>query len=100
MAAVRQIRVGAPGNERQAVVGEVANQRLVHAAVRGGSAAGHLIQVMRGHLVGRDHGVMDPAPALYAIPIRGQLRATVLSAFPAPVPRPPGTPTRLPRPLS
>jgi hypothetical protein len=30
---------------------------------------------------------MDPAPALYAIRIKGQLGATVLSAFPALAPR-------------
>ena len=38
---------------------------------------------MRGHLPARDHGVMDPAPALYIIRINGHLGATVLSAFPA-----------------
>ena len=38
---------------------------------------------MRGHLPGRDHGGMDPAPALYLIRISGHLGATVLSAFPA-----------------
>jgi hypothetical protein len=42
---------------------------------------------MRGHLPARDHGVMDPAPALYLIRINGHLGATVLSAFPAMVPR-------------
>jgi hypothetical protein len=42
---------------------------------------------MRGHLPARDHGVMDPAPALYAIRIDGHLGATVLSAFPALAPR-------------
>ena len=35
------------------------------------------------HLPAYDHGVMDPAPALYAIRINGHLGATVLSAFPA-----------------
>jgi len=30
---------------------------------------------------------MDPAPAWYAIQIRGHLRATLLSAFPALVPQ-------------
>jgi hypothetical protein len=44
---------------------------------------GHLIPVIRGHLPARDHGVMDPAPALYMIRIKGHLGATVLSAFPA-----------------
>jgi hypothetical protein len=38
---------------------------------------------MRVHLPAFDHGVMDPAPALYAIRINGHLGATVLSAFPA-----------------
>jgi hypothetical protein len=38
---------------------------------------------MRVHLPALDHGVMDPAPALYAIRIHGHLGATVLSAFPA-----------------
>jgi hypothetical protein len=37
---------------------------------------------MRGHLPALDHGGMDPAPARYAIRIRGHLGATVLSAFP------------------
>ena len=35
------------------------------------------------HLPAFDHGVMDPAPALYTIRINGHLGATVLSAFPA-----------------
>ena len=38
---------------------------------------------MRVHLPALDHGVMDPAPALYTIRIHGHLGATVLSAFPA-----------------
>jgi len=42
---------------------------------------------MRGHLPTPDHGVMDPAPALYMIRINGHLGATVLSAFPAMAPR-------------
>jgi hypothetical protein len=42
--------------------------------------------VMRGHLPARDHGGMDPAPALYVIRINGHLGATVLSAFPAMTP--------------
>ena len=37
---------------------------------------------MRLHLPVRDHGVMDPAPALYMIRIHGHLGATVPSAFP------------------
>ena len=44
---------------------------------------GHRILVMRSHLPAVDHGVMDPAPALYMIRINGHLGATVLSAFPA-----------------
>ena len=42
---------------------------------------------MRGHLPARDHGGMDPAPALYMIRINGHLGATVLSAFPTMAPR-------------
>jgi len=42
---------------------------------------------MRFHLPALDHGVMDPAPVLYAIRIHGHLGATVLSAFPAMAPR-------------
>ncbi len=42
---------------------------------------------MRVHLPAPDDGVMDPAPVLYAIRIHGHLGATVLSAFPALVPR-------------
>jgi hypothetical protein len=38
---------------------------------------------MRFHHAAFDHGVMDPAPALYSIRIRGHLGATLLSAFPA-----------------
>ena len=38
------------------------------------------------HLPALDHGVMDPAPARYAIRIHGHLGATVLSAFPAMAP--------------
>jgi hypothetical protein len=38
---------------------------------------------MRSHLPGRDHGVMDLAPALYIIRVNGHLGATVLCAFPA-----------------
>ncbi len=38
---------------------------------------------MRVHLPAFDHGVMDPAPALYTIRINGYLGATTLSAFPA-----------------
>ena len=41
----------------------------------------------RVHLPTLDHGVMDPTPARYAIRIHGHLGATVLSAFPALVPR-------------
>ena len=42
---------------------------------------------MRAHLPASDHGVMDPAPALYTIRINGHLGAMMLSAFPAMVPQ-------------
>ena len=38
---------------------------------------------MNVHLSDHQHGVMDPAPAPYAIRVDGHLGATVLSAFPA-----------------
>jgi hypothetical protein len=38
---------------------------------------------MRFHLPALDHGVMDPAPALYTIRINGHLGTTMLAAFPA-----------------
>jgi hypothetical protein len=38
---------------------------------------------MRSHLPSVNHGIMDPAPAVYMIRIHGHLGATVLSAFPA-----------------
>ena len=41
---------------------------------------------MRSHLPARDHGGMDPVPALYLIRINGHLGATLLSAFPAMAP--------------
>ena len=50
---------------------------------------------MRVHLPARDHGRMDPAPALYTIRINGHLGLTVLSAFPAMVPQRHGTQTVL-----
>ena len=50
---------------------------------------------MRGHLPARDHGGMDPAPALYMIRINGHLGATVLSAFPAMAPHQRGAHTVL-----
>ena len=50
---------------------------------------------MRAHLLARDHGGMDPAPALYMIRINGHLGATVLSAFPAMAPRQHGADTVL-----
>ena len=50
---------------------------------------------MRGHLPALDHGVMDPAPALYLIRIRGHLGATMLSAFPALAPQQDGAHTVL-----
>ena len=42
---------------------------------------------MRVHLPASDHGVMDPAPALYTIRINGHLGAMMLSAFPAMAPQ-------------
>ena len=42
--------------------------------------------MMRVHLPGPEHEVMDPAPALYTIRINGHLGAMVLSAFPAMMP--------------
>ncbi len=50
---------------------------------------------MRPHLPARDHGGMDPAPALYMIRINGHLGATVLSAFPALAPQQHGAHTVL-----
>jgi hypothetical protein len=44
---------------------------------------GHLILVMRAHLLALDRGRMDPASASYMIRIKGHLGATFLSAFPA-----------------
>jgi hypothetical protein len=50
-------------------------------------ARGHPIPVMRFHLPVLHHGRMDPASAPYMIRINGHLGATMLSAFPALVPR-------------
>jgi hypothetical protein len=50
---------------------------------------------MRVHLPALNHGVMDPAPARYAIRIHGHLGATVLSAFPAMAPQRHGADTVL-----
>jgi hypothetical protein len=50
---------------------------------------------MRHHLPALDHDGMDPAPARYAIRIHGHLGATVLSAFPALVPKQSGADTVL-----
>ena len=50
---------------------------------------------MRSHLPARDHGGMDPAPALYMIRINGHLGATLLSAFPAMAPHQHGAHTVL-----
>jgi hypothetical protein len=55
----------------------------------------HRIPAMRFHPLTRDHGVMDPAPALYLIRINGHLGATLLSAFPAMVPQQHGAHTVL-----
>jgi hypothetical protein len=50
---------------------------------------------MMVHLPALDHGLMDPAPAWYAIQIHGHLGATALSAFPALVPQHHGADTVL-----
>jgi hypothetical protein len=50
---------------------------------------------MRAHLPALDDGGMDPTLARYAIRIHGHLGATVLSAFPALVPRRHGADTVL-----
>ena len=50
---------------------------------------------MMVHLPALDYGLMDPAPALYAIRIKGQLGDTMLSAFPAMVARRHGADTVL-----
>jgi len=50
---------------------------------------------MRFHQAGFEDGSMDPVPALYTIRINGHLGATVLSAFPALVPRRHGAQTVL-----
>jgi hypothetical protein len=50
---------------------------------------------MQVHLLALNHGFMDPAPALYAIRIKGHLGATVLSAFPALAPQRHGADTVL-----
>jgi hypothetical protein len=42
---------------------------------------------MRTHLPASDHGLMDPAPALYRIRIHGHLGDAVVAAFPALVPQ-------------
>ena len=54
---------------------------------------------MRFHLPALNHGVMDPAPALYVIRINRHLGATVLSAFPAMAPHHHGAHTVLTGPL-
>ena len=46
------------------------------------AADSHRIPAMRAHLAALDHGLMDPAPALYTIRINGHLGAMMLSAFP------------------
>jgi hypothetical protein len=43
----------------------------------------HRITVIHAHLTALDHGLMDPAPALYTIRVNGHLGAMMLSAFPA-----------------
>jgi hypothetical protein len=42
---------------------------------------------MPPHLTALDHGLMDPAPALYTIRVNGHLGAMMLSAFPAMTPQ-------------
>jgi len=54
---------------------------------------------MSVHLLAPDHGLMDPAPAWYAIQIHGHLSDMLLSAFPALVPQPHGADTVLTGPL-
>ena len=54
---------------------------------------------MSFHLTANNHGFMDPAPARYAIRIRGHLGAMVLSAFPALEPLRHGADTVLTGPL-
>ncbi|HEY3978172.1 MAG TPA: hypothetical protein VGM79_12925 [Streptosporangiaceae bacterium] len=68
---------------------------MVNSRRRARPPGGHLILVMTAHLPDGQHGGMDPAPALYAIRIKGQLGATALSAFPAMAPRSQGTDTVL-----
>jgi hypothetical protein len=67
----------------------------VPASASGELPGGHRIPVMRVHLPGSDHDVMDPAPALYTIRINGHLGDMVLSAFPAMVPQRHGADTVL-----
>jgi hypothetical protein len=50
---------------------------------------------MPAHLPALDHGVMDTAPALYAIRVNGHLGAMMLSAFPAMTPNRDGAGTVL-----
>lgn len=50
---------------------------------------------MRAHLPALHHGLMDTAPALYAIRINGHLGEMMLSAFPAMTPQPDGAATVL-----
>jgi hypothetical protein len=56
---------------------------------------GHRIPAMRAHLTALDDGLMDTAPALYAIRLSGHLGATMLSAFPAMTPQRDGADTVL-----
>lgn len=90
--AVRQVNgrhrilvIRPPGDDRLGVLDLQASQEMAGRldAERPGD---HLILAMKAHLAARDYGLMDPAPALYAIRIKGQLGATALSAFPALVP--------------
>jgi hypothetical protein len=74
-----------PGTSRLAV--GVSRVRSDKNHKSGGWSGCHLILAMRAHLPGLDHGLMDPAPALYTIRINGHLGATMLSAFPAMKPK-------------
>jgi hypothetical protein len=66
-----------------------------NAAWKAGRAHGHRIPAMPAHLPALDHGLMDTAPALYAIRINGHLGAMMLSAFPAMTPQRDGADTVL-----
>ena len=91
---VRNIYAKLQARDRSSAVQRARELRLLSAGLHA-LDRGHLILVMRVHLLALDHGVMDPAPARYAIRINGHLGATVLSAFPALVSRLQGADTVL-----